>query len=67
MVITILEAQVDPEKASLLEGEFKRAVTQLEPGIVQSFLLCGSRDQNSWKIMTVWQSRQALDAMRQTA
>ena len=66
MVITILEAQVVPQKASSLEAAFKQAVEQMEPGIVQTFLLHGFKDPNSWKIMTVWQSRQALDEMRQS-
>ncbi len=43
MVITILEAQVEPEKVPNLEAAFKQAVEKLEAGIVQTFLLHGSQ------------------------
>jgi heme-degrading monooxygenase HmoA len=64
MVITTLEAHVAPEKAAVLEAEFKQAVQKLDTGIVQTFLLRGARDTDRWQIVTVWESREALDAMR---
>jgi quinol monooxygenase YgiN len=67
MVITMLEAQVAPENAAKLESEFKQAVQEMEAGIVQTFLVRASKDPGIWRIMTVWESRQALDAMRATA
>ena len=66
MVMTILEARVALEKASLLEDAYKQAVQQLDVGIVQTALLQSSKDSSLWRIMTVWESRDALDAMRQT-
>ncbi len=66
MVITILEARVAPEKAALLEKAYQLGIENLDAGIAQTFLLRGSRDANQWQIITLWQSREALDAMRRS-
>lgn len=66
MVITVLEARVSAEKAALLQETFQSAVGRLDAGIVQTFLLHGLRDADLWQIVTVWESRAALDAMRQS-
>ncbi len=66
MVITVLEAQVAPEKASLLEATYKEAIEHLDAGIVQTCLIQNSKDTTTWQIVTYWESREALDAMRQT-
>jgi heme-degrading monooxygenase HmoA len=66
MVITILEAQVAIEKASMLEAAYKKAIEHLDAGIVQTFLLQNSSDPAVWQIVTLWESREKLDAMRQT-
>lgn len=66
MVITVLEAQVAPEKASLLEAAYKQAIERLDAGIVQTCLIQNSKDPATWQIVTQWESREALDAMRQT-
>jgi hypothetical protein len=60
MVITILEAQVAVEKAALLEAIYKQATEHLDAGILPTFLL------RSAKEPMVWQSREALEAMRQS-
>jgi heme-degrading monooxygenase HmoA len=66
MVITVLEAQVAPEKAALLESTYTQAIENLDPGIVQTFLLRSSKEPGLWQILTVWESREVLDAMRQS-
>jgi hypothetical protein len=66
MVITILEAHVPTEKASLLEAAYKQGIVQLDKGIAQTFLTHGFKDPTLWQIITVWQSREALDEMRQS-
>lgn len=66
MVITILEARVAPEKTVLLEEEYKQGIEQLDAGIMQTFLLRDFKDVSLWRIVTVWQSRAALDEMRQS-
>ncbi len=67
MVMTVLEAQVTKDKWSVLEQEYTQETSRpLDPGIVQTFLLHGTRDRSLWQIATVWSSREALDAMRQS-
>ena len=66
MVVTVLEARVAPEKTAVLQEVYQQAIGQLEEGIVQTFLLRSSKDAESWQIVTIWQSREALEAMRRT-
>lgn len=64
MVMTILEARVSPENWTDLEQAYQYATRQKEAGIVQTFLVHNAKDADLWRIMTVWQSRDALEAMR---
>ncbi len=66
MVMTILEGQVAPEKWPALEWAYHEGIKQLDAGIIQTFLLHSSADSASWRIVTVWASREALNAMRQS-
>lgn len=66
MVITMLEATVSPEQVHNLQTEFKQAIQEWEAGIVETFLAQDMRDPATWRVITVWQSREALDAMRAT-
>jgi heme-degrading monooxygenase HmoA len=66
LVITILEAQVAPEKTARLEEAYKQATKHLDAGITQTFLLRSAKDASLWRIVTVWESREALEAMRQS-
>ncbi|MBN9325911.1 MAG: hypothetical protein BGO38_12410 [Cellulomonas sp. 73-145] len=64
MVVTILQAEVDPVRAADLVGAYREGVGELEPGIVETYLLHDARDDTQWRIVTVWASLEALDAMR---
>ncbi len=65
MVLTVLEAQVPPNRVSDLLRAFEETRTSaLPPFIVRSFLVRGDRDPDVWRIMTVFRSREELDAMR---
>jgi len=66
MVMTILEAHVAPEKSAVLEQDYQTAITKLDPGIKQTFLLHSATDSTLWRIITVWRSREALDEVRQS-
>jgi hypothetical protein len=66
MVITILEAQVASDKAAALEAAYKQGIEQLDAGITQTFLLRDFKDTSLWRIVTLWESRAALEAMRQS-
>ncbi len=64
MVITILDALVTPDQWPVLEQTYRDAIRELDRGIVETFLLHNARDPNAWSIITVWESRAALDEMR---
>ena len=66
MVLTILEATVAPERAADLQAAFRGAAAQLPPGFIRSYLASAAADPTRWRIETLWTSREALAAMRQT-
>jgi len=66
MVMTILEAHVPSDKWTTLEQVYKAAIQQLDSGIMQTFLVHNSADPTLWQIITVWSSRQVLEAMRRS-
>lgn len=66
MVMTVLEASVDRQNWQSLESVFASEVKTLDPGIVQTFLVQSKSDPMHWRIMTVWESQEALNAMRQS-
>jgi hypothetical protein len=63
MVITILEANVPPDKIGLLQERFTKASSPLPSAIVETFLLQAAGT-DLWRIETVWVSQEALDAYR---
>lgn len=65
MVLTILEAEVAPERAGELQRAFRAASGTVPPGLVRSMLVCAATDETRWRIETLWTSREALAAMRQ--
>lgn len=65
MVMTMLEAQVAPERWEALRASYDTRARLPESGaIVESFLIQGADDAGTWRIVTVWRDRDALDAMR---
>lgn len=63
MVLTVLEAKVNPERASDLETAFRSAEREIPHGLLRSHLVHSSSD-DKWRIETLWSSREALAAMR---
>jgi hypothetical protein len=63
VVLTVLEARVAPERASDLQAAYE-AAGPLPPGLVRSQLLRDANDPGVWRIQTLWESREALVAMR---
>ena len=63
MVVTMLEASLEEDQADRLVGQFRAAGASLPSFIIESSLL---HDANSdlWRIVTVWESREALDGYR---
>lgn len=66
MVITVLEAHVAADQTAVLQETYQHAVAHLDAGIVQTQLLRSTKDPSLWQIVTTWESRAALDAMRQS-
>ena len=66
MVATLLQARVAPDKIDALEHAYREAIQRLDPGISHTFLLQDSREGSSWRILTVWESAEALESMRQS-
>jgi heme-degrading monooxygenase HmoA len=64
MVMTVLEARVEPGRAADLERAFREAAAELPAEIVRTSLVRESRDPTLFRIVTFWTSREALMAMR---
>ena len=66
MVLTILEATVASERVVDLQAAFHNAATDLPAGLIRSHLVSSVADPTRWRIETLWTSRDALTAMRQS-
>lgn len=66
MVVTVLQAQVAADQTQTLERVYQEGIAKLDRGIVQTFLLHSFADATLWQIVTVWESRAALDEMRRS-
>ncbi len=64
MFISILEAQVAPEKRAALEEAFKGIVGHMPPGMEQIFLTNSTTEPTLWRMMAMWTSREAAEAIR---
>ncbi len=66
MVMTILEANVERQYWDALKSTYASETRQLDPGIVESYLVQSRNDENLWRIMTIWESQEVLNAMRKS-
>ncbi len=64
MVMTILEAHIDPGQWARFEEAYREEVKNLDSRIRQTFLLHGIGDPSLWRLATIWRSREALEEMR---
>ncbi len=64
-IITIVEGKVPSLKANEFEANFALAKKEpLPPGLVSTSLLRNSKNPDVYKILTVWESMEALEKMR---
>ncbi len=64
-IITAVEGKVVNSKAKEFETNFDLAKKEpIPPGLVSSFLLRDSRNTESYRIQTIWESKEALERMR---
>ena len=64
MVVTILKAQVPPDRIQDLEHAYRHGTRALPPGIVETFLVRESSDMTQHRIVTVWTNQEALENMQ---
>ena len=66
MVVTVLDSHLEEDQVAALQSAYAAAVAsgKRPPGLVRSELLRDARDPTHWRIQTWWESRQALEAMR---
>jgi hypothetical protein len=64
MVLTMLEARVAAERVSDLERAYREVIAELPPEIVETLLTRDARDPAVFRILTLWQSHEALEKMR---
>ena len=63
MFVTIVEGEVQPGREDNLRSAWEQRRSELPAGLIRSFLLRGEKAAN-WRIVTVWESREAVMAMR---
>ncbi len=66
MIMTFLEAHVQPEHWATLEQAFRAGVDRLPSQITQTFLIHSPDDPTLWGIVSVWKSREALGEYRRS-
>jgi hypothetical protein len=65
MILTVLEATLPEGNEALLKAAFEAAGKTARPSaLVRSELLQDTREPKRWRIATLWESREALVAMR---
>ena len=64
-IVTVLEAHVPAERQADLEAAYRAAVDDgPPPGLLRSALMQGTSDRTLWRIETLWESHEVLEAMR---
>ena len=63
MFVTIVEGVVDPDREEDLRSAWEQRTSEPPAGFIESFLLRGE-GAGTWRIATVWESREAVMAMR---
>lgn len=61
MVMSILEAEMPPDKAAKLEANYAEGIKELEPGMLQTFFI---KNGGKCRIIALWESKEALFAMK---
>lgn len=62
MFLVTMEAHVAPELEEQLRRAYDHVMSHRPPGVVQSILTRDAHDRTIWRILTVWESHEALEA-----
>ncbi len=66
-VVTLVHGKVPPDKKQQFEAAYRSSKgTTIPKGLETSMLLRGSDEPDAYTILTIWSSREALQAMRST-
>jgi quinol monooxygenase YgiN len=60
--LVTMEAQVPPDQEERLLLAYEHAMRNHPPGVVQSMLTRDAHDRTTWRIYTIWESHEALEA-----
>jgi hypothetical protein len=64
-VLTVLEALVPQGRQADLQSAYRSAADEaFPPGLIRSILAQATNDRSRWRIETLWESREILEAMR---
>jgi len=67
MVMTILEGRVSNENWTALQQAYEEATQHRDAGLVRSYLIHATKESDLWRILTIWNSREALGEMRKSS
>jgi heme-degrading monooxygenase HmoA len=67
VIVTVLEARVDPHRAHDLVSAYSAGTAQMPEGLEETFLLRPVGGGDIWQIMTIWRGRAAMEAMRRAS
>ena len=62
MILITMEAQVAPELEPRLIRAFNHAMNNHPPGVVQSLLTRDAQEPTIWRVLTIWESQETLEA-----
>jgi quinol monooxygenase YgiN len=65
-VMTVLEGTVPPERWEELVRLFQEGGARRPPQMLESFLVQDAADATRWRGISLWRSREALEAYRQS-
>ena len=66
MIITTLDSTVDQDKWDELRAKFKKMAETIPPQMLQTFLIQNSHELKSWKVITVWKSKEEFMEYRKS-
>ncbi len=65
VVITIVEAEVAPDRERALEDAYRAMIESIDPAIEQTYLMRDLKPR-VWRIITFWESPEALAKVRES-
>lgn len=64
MMMTIVEGKVKEENWLKLKEAYKKATDNLPVGLIKTFLIQNVKETVIWRIISIWESHEALEKMK---